>query len=100
MRPDRSAVEKCHAQVNAAFLDPVEKPFPDTQVAPADEGLRRPPPDGPLSPRDGGLFDVTLEGLAEGARYKYRLDATRYRPDPASRFQPEGVHGDDTAPQE
>src|SRR5262249_19122753 len=28
-----------------------------------------------------------------GARYKYRLDATRYRPDPASRFQPEGVHG-------
>src|SRR5262250_185577 len=46
-----------------------------------------------LTPRDGGLFDVTLEGLAEGARYKYRLDATRYRPDPASRFQPEGVHG-------
>ena len=46
-----------------------------------------------LTPRDGGLFDVTLEGLAEGAKYKYRLDATRYRPDPASRFQPEGVHG-------
>ena len=46
-----------------------------------------------LAPREGGLFDVTLEGLAEGARYKYRLDATRYRPDPASRFQPEGVHG-------
>src|SRR6184192_3047210 len=46
-----------------------------------------------LVPRDGGVFDVMLEGLAEGARYKYRLDATRYRPDPASRFQPEGVHG-------
>ena len=46
-----------------------------------------------LSAREGGLFDVTLEGLAEGARYKYRLDATRYGPDPASRFQPEGVHG-------
>src|SRR5437660_3940646 len=46
-----------------------------------------------LVPREGGLFEVTLEGLAEGARYKYRLDATRYRPDPASRFQPEGVHG-------
>src|SRR5258705_2535527 len=46
-----------------------------------------------LAPRDGGLFDVTLEGLAEGARYKYRLDAARYRPDPASRFQPEGIHG-------
>ena len=46
-----------------------------------------------LVPRDGGVFDVMLEGLAEGARYKYRFDATRYRPDPASRFQPEGVHG-------
>src|SRR5437660_6971032 len=45
-----------------------------------------------LTAREGGLFEVTLEGLAEGARYKYRLDATRYRPDPASRFQPEGVH--------
>jgi maltooligosyltrehalose trehalohydrolase len=47
----------------------------------------------PLHARDGGIFDATLEGLAEGARYKFRLDATRYRPDPASRFQPEGVHG-------
>src|SRR5437667_149486 len=46
-----------------------------------------------LTAREGGLFEVTLEGLAEGARYKYRLDATRSRPDPASRFQPEGVHG-------
>jgi len=44
VRPDRSAVEKCHTQFHAAFLDPFEKPFPDTQVAPADEGLRRPPP--------------------------------------------------------
>src|SRR3954467_5684085 len=41
---DRRAVEKGHAQVYAAFLDPFEKPFPDTQLAPADEGLRRPPP--------------------------------------------------------
>src|SRR2546428_6052462 len=46
-----------------------------------------------LAPREGGLFEVRLEGVAEGARYKYRLDATRYRPDPVSRFQPEGIHG-------
>src|SRR2546428_11079030 len=46
-----------------------------------------------LAPREGGLFEARLEGVAEGARYKYRLDATRYRPDPVSRFQPEGVHG-------
>jgi len=46
-----------------------------------------------LAPREGGLFEAVLEGVAEGARYKYRLDAARYRPDPASRFQPEGIHG-------
>jgi len=28
-----------------------------------------------------------------GAKYFYRLDRDRDRPDPASRFQPEGVHG-------
>ena len=47
----------------------------------------------PLAAREGGLFEATLEAMAEGARYKYRLDGTRYRPDPASRFQPEGIHG-------
>jgi len=46
-----------------------------------------------LVPREGGLFEARLEGAAEGARYKYRLDGTRYRPDPASRFQSEGIHG-------
>jgi hypothetical protein len=46
-----------------------------------------------LVQREGGLFEGRLEGVAEGARYKFRLDATRYRPDPVSRFQPEGIHG-------
>jgi maltooligosyltrehalose trehalohydrolase len=40
-----------------------------------------------------GLFEVAVGGLTAGARYQYRLDGERYRPDPASRFQPEGVHG-------
>jgi maltooligosyltrehalose trehalohydrolase len=40
-----------------------------------------------------GLFEATVGGLTAGARYQYRLDGERYRPDPASRFQPEGVHG-------
>src|SRR2546428_13873421 len=44
-----------------------------------------------LAPREGGLFEARLEGVAEGARYKYRLDATRYRPGPVSRLPPEGV---------
>jgi maltooligosyltrehalose trehalohydrolase len=37
---------------------------------------------------------VTIEGLAVGARYGYRLGSdARLLPDPASRSQPEGVHG-------
>ena len=31
--------------------------------------------------------------MPAGTRYQYRLDGERYRPDPASRYQPEGVHG-------
>ena len=31
--------------------------------------------------------------MATGSRYKYRLDRGQSYPDPASRFQPEGVHG-------
>src|SRR5258705_4363189 len=44
-----------------------------------------------LAPREGGLFEAVLEGVAEGARYKYRLDAARYPPDPPSPFQPPGI---------
>jgi maltooligosyltrehalose trehalohydrolase len=40
----------------------------------------------------GGYHHGVLEGVGPGARYFYRLDGTD-RPDPASRFQPEGVHG-------
>jgi maltooligosyltrehalose trehalohydrolase len=40
-----------------------------------------------------GLFTIAIENLAPGARYQYRLDGERYRPDPVSRWQPEGVHG-------
>ena len=47
----------------------------------------------PLMPREDGLFERTVGGLGAGSRYQYRLDGERYRPDPVSRFQPEGVHG-------
>ena len=39
------------------------------------------------------LFAGAIENLAPGARYQYRLDGERYRPDPPSRWQPDGVHG-------
>jgi maltooligosyltrehalose trehalohydrolase len=44
--------------------------------------------------RDGfGYFRAVVGGVEPGARYSYRLDGGETRPDPASRFQPEGIHG-------
>jgi maltooligosyltrehalose trehalohydrolase len=40
-----------------------------------------------------GIFELAIAGAAPGDRYSYRLDNGELRPDPASRFQPEGVHG-------
>jgi maltooligosyltrehalose trehalohydrolase len=39
------------------------------------------------------VFEAFLPGLGAGARYQYRLDGARHRPDPVSRWQPDGVHG-------
>ena len=40
-----------------------------------------------------GVFDLTVDRAAAGDRYRYRLNGGDARPDPASRFQPDGVHG-------
>ena len=40
-----------------------------------------------------GYWSGHITGLQAGARYMYRLDGTTDRPDPASRHQPDGVHG-------
>ncbi|MEP9411974.1 MAG: malto-oligosyltrehalose trehalohydrolase [Candidatus Brocadia sp.] len=40
-----------------------------------------------------GYFSGTVNGVSGGDRYFYVLNNTIERPDPASRFQPEGVHG-------
>jgi len=47
----------------------------------------------PMELADDELFEVFVPGLGDGARYKYRFEDGREYPDPASRFQPEGVHG-------
>ncbi|MDP9349313.1 MAG: malto-oligosyltrehalose trehalohydrolase [Gemmatimonadota bacterium] len=47
----------------------------------------------PLAPEGDGYFSAVVEGLRPGARYRYRLDEGDTFPDPASRSQPEGVHG-------
>jgi maltooligosyltrehalose trehalohydrolase len=50
-------------------------------------GTYRPPRD------EEGVFDLIVDGAAAGNRYSYVIDGSGARPDPASRFQPDGVHG-------
>ena len=40
----------------------------------------------------GGVFEATVAGAAAGTRYAYSLDGGAARPDPVSRWQPDGVH--------
>jgi len=47
----------------------------------------------PLAAEGDGWFRGFAEGLAAGARYRFRLDGGDLFPDPASRFQPAGPHG-------
>src|SRR5699024_402101 len=53
------------------------------------EGARTIPMDGD----DEGRFAVHVPGVAAGARYLFCVDGQDGKPDPYSRFQPDGVHG-------
>ncbi len=43
--------------------------------------------------RDGGWYELVTRGAGHGSRYRYRIDDGLRVPDPASRFQPDDVHG-------
>ena len=43
---------------------------------------------------ESGYWSTHLAQAKAGTRYKYRLNGTDWFPDPASRYQPEGPHGD------
>jgi maltooligosyltrehalose trehalohydrolase len=47
----------------------------------------------PMALTGDGRFEVHLPGIGAGQRYGYRIDGGDVRPDPYSRFQPDGVHG-------
>ncbi len=47
----------------------------------------------PMRRLDEGYFTIELSGVSPGALYRFRLDGRGPFPDPASRFQPQGVHG-------
>jgi len=46
-----------------------------------------------MEPAGDGYFQLHAAGVKTGSRYRYRLDGGEAYPDPASRYQPEGVHG-------
>jgi hypothetical protein len=88
VRADAGAVEEGHAQGDAALLRHLQQALPDAKVAPAVEGLRRPPPraefgrDGaprgavPVPPDDrlDRAAQIVVLGLAARA---HRLDQRR-----------------------
>ncbi|HEX6177906.1 MAG TPA: malto-oligosyltrehalose trehalohydrolase, partial [Thermoanaerobaculia bacterium] len=43
--------------------------------------------------KNGGYHEAVVEDCPEGTRYLYAIDGGNERPDPASRHQPDGVHG-------
>ena len=46
-----------------------------------------------MEAEERGYHAVTIDGVTPGVFYAFRLDGGPDRPDPASRHQPEGVHG-------
>jgi maltooligosyltrehalose trehalohydrolase len=46
-----------------------------------------------LKPGKAGYFEAVVDDVAPDQQYLFVLDGSRRRPDPASRFQPESVHG-------
>lgn len=46
-----------------------------------------------LVPGDDGYFFAEVDDVAAGTLFRYRIDGEKERPDPASRCQPQGVHG-------
>ncbi len=47
----------------------------------------------PLTKQAEGWFELTTTAAGPGSRYQFQIDGKLKVPDPASRFQPEDVHG-------
>ena len=46
-----------------------------------------------MEPRDQGWFELATDAAKAGTQYRFRIDGGQEVSDPASRFQPEDVHG-------
>jgi maltooligosyltrehalose trehalohydrolase len=47
----------------------------------------------PLVAEDDGYFSALVSEVTAGELYRFRLEGDRLRPDPVSRYQPDGPHG-------
>lgn len=47
----------------------------------------------PMTLHPAGIFEAVADGIGPRIRYRYRVDGAAEYPDPASRLQPEGLHG-------
>ncbi len=47
----------------------------------------------PMEKGGKGYWEITAGDISDKTRYLYQLNGEKARPDPASHFQPEGVHG-------
>jgi maltooligosyltrehalose trehalohydrolase len=52
----------------------------------------------PMTRDDFGYWTVTSISASAGSHYHYRIDSEKVLPDPASRWQPDGVHGASAIP--
>ncbi|MEX2598227.1 MAG: malto-oligosyltrehalose trehalohydrolase [Dehalococcoidia bacterium] len=66
---------------------------PYAQNAEVEFSGRQAPRRAPLERDSWGYHSAVLEGIAPGQEYYFVLDGAKTRPDPASRWQPHGVHG-------
>jgi maltooligosyltrehalose trehalohydrolase len=79
LQPDGSAHARVWAPACRSIAVVVERPSGESVT----ELVRTP----------GGVFEGLIADVRAGDRYRFQLDGNRRRPDPVSRFQPEGPHG-------
>jgi maltooligosyltrehalose trehalohydrolase len=80
--PEHLGAGKCTFTVWAPLRSKVELEL----MAPRKENI-------PMVKSERGYWSVTVDDIPGEATYRYLLDGQLSRPDPASRHQPEGVHG-------
>jgi len=90
-----TAVRRAHAMpFGAAVLADGRTRFRLWAPAARSVAVRLPDATLPMAAAGGGWHEATTAEAPAGSRYRYVIDGRTAVPDPASRFQPDDVHGD------